>query len=77
MNDISASNTEYTAAPEYDPIKGQQITCSTLPNIFKRDEYIQSNNIPMSSDGSIYNLSTYYMYCREKIVGKTTPAYLL
>ena len=74
---MSESNTEYIPSKDYDPLKGQQITLSNIGNIFDPDSYIKSMKIPMSSDGSIYNLGTYYMYCRENIVGRPTTAYLL
>jgi hypothetical protein len=61
----------------YNPIKGRQISFDSIGKIFDRNEYIVENNIPMSEDGSIYNLSTFYMYCRENIVDKTTTAYVL
>jgi len=74
MADATTSNTEYQVAASYDPVAGQSFS---LSNIFDREGYIARNKIPMSPDGSIYNLSLYYMYVRDAIMKRATTAYVL
>ena len=74
MGAPTSENTEYYPDASYDPVVGQSFS---LDNLFGRDGYISQMKLPMSSDGSIYNLSAYYMYVRDAIIKRATLYYFI